>query len=69
MIPISLPDFELLHNAAEGSKQKQTVAWSSLLTEWYILLQMEELVVTDSGYSGTAGMFFNHKNVKMCLQH
>ncbi|KAH0476442.1 MAG: hypothetical protein KVP18_003067 [Porospora cf. gigantea A] len=66
LVPISIPNFELLHNAAKDSSQKQIIAWSSLLTEWYLMLQVEELVVTNSGFSGTVGMFFNHKNVHGC---
>ncbi|KAH0480997.1 MAG: uncharacterized protein KVP18_004695 [Porospora cf. gigantea A] len=66
LIPVSIPNFELLHNAAKDSSQKQIIAWSSLLTEWYLMLQVEELVVTNSGFGGTVGMFFNHKNVYDC---
>ena len=68
IVPHSIPSYSLLHNAAQ-SRNKLHTAWSSLLIEWYLLLLMDELVITDSGFGGTAAMFYNHESVHICQKN
>ena len=69
IVPHSIPDYKLLHNVGQSTAERQQVAWSSLLTEWYLLLLMDQLVITHSGFCGTAAMFFNHESVHVCQKN
>ena len=65
LIPLSVPEYKLLHNAAHKGRKLQD-AWDSLLTEWLLLIQMDQIVVTNSGFGGSAAMFLDHSKVHIC---
>ena len=65
LIPLSVPEYKLLHNAAQNGPDLRT-AWDSLLSEWLLLLQMDEIVVTNSGFGGSAATFLDSSKVHVC---
>ncbi|KAH0486654.1 MAG: hypothetical protein KVP17_002996 [Porospora cf. gigantea B] len=64
VLPVSQPDYKLLHNdsAASGSDP----VWGTTVIEWLLMMWSDQMVVTYSGFGGTAALFLPEDKIMIC---
>ncbi|KAH0487310.1 MAG: uncharacterized protein KVP18_003574 [Porospora cf. gigantea A] len=64
VLPVSQPDYKLLHNdsAANGTDP----VLGTTVIEWLLMMWSDQVVVTYSGFGGTAALFLPENQITIC---